>query len=67
MKLDNIDGSNNYSINNKKAFAGTGIGLAMCRKIMQNHNGIITAASEEGVGTVFKIIIPIIQDKNKNG
>ena len=54
-------------LHGKNEFAGTGIGLAMCRKIMQNHNGIITAASEEGVGTVFKIIIPIIQDKNKNG
>lgn len=52
-------------LHGKNEFAGTGIGLAMCRKIMQNHNGIITAASEEGVGTVFTIIIPLIQDKTK--
>jgi PAS domain S-box-containing protein len=50
-------------LHGKDEFAGTGIGLAMCRKIMQNHNGIITAVSEEGAGTVFTIFIPIIQDK----
>lgn len=45
-------------------FSGTGIGLAMCRKIMQNHNGQISAASQEGVGTTFQLIIPIIHEKN---
>lgn len=45
-------------------FSGTGIGLAMCRKIMQNHNGLIFAASEEGVGTTFTLIIPKIHEKN---
>ncbi|GAA6765524.1 hypothetical protein AAFH68_14600 [Flavobacterium sp. CGRL1] len=44
-------------------FSGTGIGLAMCRKIMQNHNGEITATSQEGVGTTFTIIIPLLQEK----
>lgn len=42
-------------------FAGTGIGLALCRKILQNHNGSISAFSTEGVGTVFTIIIPQMQ------
>ncbi|WP_167369522.1 PAS domain-containing sensor histidine kinase [Flavobacterium defluvii] len=46
-------------------FSGTGIGLAMCRKILQNHNGLITAASQEGIGTTFTIIIPEIHEKNK--
>ncbi|MXO04402.1 PAS domain S-box protein [Flavobacterium sp. HBTb2-11-1] len=45
-------------------FSGTGIGLAMCRKIMQNHNGEITAASQEGVGTAFTVIMPIQHEKN---
>lgn len=39
-------------------FAGTGIGLAMCKKILQNHNGIISAMSKEGLGTTFSIILP---------
>ncbi|RED23273.1 hypothetical protein BD847_2321 [Flavobacterium cutihirudinis] len=44
-------------------FAGTGIGLAMCRKILQNHNGTINAASHEGIGTIFTIIIPETHEK----
>jgi len=39
-------------------FAGTGIGLAMCRKILHNHYGSICAVSEEGVGSTFTIILP---------
>lgn len=45
-------------------FSGTGIGLAMCRKIMQNHNGEITAASQEGIGTTFTVIIPTQHEIN---
>lgn len=35
--------------------AGTGIGLAICRKVMQNHDGTIRAESKEGAGTSFFI------------
>lgn len=48
-------------LHGRDAFAGTGIGLAMCRRILQNHNGTITAESVEGTGTSFIIIIPIKQ------
>lgn len=43
-------------------FAGTGIGLAMCRKILQNYKGSINAESQEGVGTIFTLIIPQVQE-----
>lgn len=49
-------------LHGKDEFAGTGIGLAMCRRIMQNHNGFITATSKENIGTTFTIIIPIKND-----
>lgn len=39
-------------------FPGTGIGLALCRKIAENHNGLIYASSSEGKGTTFYIILP---------
>lgn len=45
-------------LHGKSDFEGTGIGLAMCRKIVQNHQGIIEARSESGKGAVFTVILP---------
>lgn len=39
-------------------FEGTGIGLALCKKIVEHHNGLIFASSGEGKGAIFTIIIP---------
>ena len=39
-------------------FKGSGVGLALCKKIMQNHSGYITAIGEPGVGTVISIYFP---------
>jgi len=48
-------------LHGKKEFAGTGIGLATCRKIAQNHGGRIYATSEIGAGATFHVILPISQ------
>ncbi|MBO9614916.1 MAG: PAS domain-containing protein [Dyadobacter sp.] len=45
-------------LHGKKDFEGTGIGLAMCKKILQNHHGHIYATSREGQGATFHILIP---------
>ncbi len=45
-------------LHGKKEYAGTGVGLAICAKIMKNHNGFITASGEPGVGAVFSIFVP---------
>jgi signal transduction histidine kinase len=46
-------------LNARGSFEGTGIGLALCKKIVDNHHGIIEATSEIGKGTTFKIILPV--------
>ncbi|MEO6932041.1 MAG: ATP-binding protein, partial [Chitinophagaceae bacterium] len=45
-------------------FAGTGTGLALCKTIVANHQGEISAISTEGGGAVFKILLPVKQFKS---
>ena len=45
-------------LHGKEVYAGTGIGLAIVKKIVENHNGIITATSELNKGAQFDIYIP---------
>jgi len=47
-------------LNNKINHGRTGIGLALCRKIVNNQGGIITEKSEEGQGVEFEIILPAL-------
>lgn len=46
-------------LHGRTEFEGTGIGLAICRRIVTNHNGFITARSAEQKGSVFIVILPI--------
>ena len=45
-------------LNSKDDFEGSGIGLALCLKVVQNHQGTIYAKGEEGAGAQFFIILP---------
>lgn len=48
-------------LHTQEQYEGTGIGLAITRKIIEKHGGIITARSKEGVGTTFVIVLPLKQ------
>nr|AGC72318.1 PAS/PAC domain protein [uncultured bacterium A1Q1_fos_1093] len=48
-------------LHDKQSYSGTGIGLALCKKIVENHRGMITADSETDKGAVFTIILPIFE------
>jgi signal transduction histidine kinase len=45
-------------------YEGTGIGLALCRRIVEHHGGDIRAASAgEGVGSCFIVDLPLHEDE----
>jgi PAS domain S-box-containing protein len=48
-------------LNNDKNIKGTGVGLALCKKIVLNHEGSISVESVPGEGTIFYITLPIKQ------
>jgi signal transduction histidine kinase/DNA-binding response OmpR family regulator len=48
-------------LNSQEAFEGTGIGLAIVKKIIEKHQGSISAKSREGEGATFIITLPLHQ------
>ena len=46
-------------LHDKQKIAGTGIGLAIVKKIVENHQGFITASSQLNEGATFDIFIPV--------
>lgn len=45
-------------LNPTTAYSGTGIGLALCKKIVLNHSGVLFATSKKDQGAVFTVILP---------
>ncbi|HEX6227209.1 MAG TPA: PAS domain S-box protein, partial [Chryseolinea sp.] len=46
-------------LNSKDNYEGTGLGLALCKKIAQRHSGFIYAHGEKNVGAQFTVLLPI--------
>jgi len=47
------------SLNDRNSYEGTGIGLAIAKKIIEKHNGLITARSKPDAGSCFIIVLPL--------
>jgi signal transduction histidine kinase len=48
-------------LNNSRQYSGTGIGLALCQKIAEHHQGKIYAEASENKGASFYVMLPLIQ------
>ncbi|GAA3743047.1 hypothetical protein GCM10022422_28830 [Flavobacterium ginsengisoli] len=51
-------------LNTESEYKGTGIGLAIVKKIVENHKGFITVSSEKGKGSTFNIYFPDLSEIN---
>jgi signal transduction histidine kinase len=48
-------------LHSRHEYEGTGIGLALVKKIVVRHNGVLGAQSAEGAGSTFTLVLPLIQ------
>jgi len=46
-------------LNGRNRYEGSGIGLAICQKIVEQHDGAITASSKSGEGSTFRVYLPV--------
>jgi signal transduction histidine kinase len=53
-----------YRLHSKSVKEGSGIGLSICKKIVENHNGFISARGNPGTGSVFSFFLPALYQKS---
>jgi signal transduction histidine kinase len=52
-------------LHGREEFEGTGMGLAICRRVVARHGGEITAQSKLGAGATFTITFPATQENGE--
>lgn len=49
-------------LNNRSQYEGTGLGLSLCKNIMERHNGFILAEGKEDLGATFTLLFPAAKE-----
>ena len=53
-------------LHSRQEYEGSGMGLAICRRIVERHGGELTATSATGKGSTFVVTLPVNQPKGEN-